>query len=370
MVQFLTSRGIAVAAVDYRGSTGYGRAYRDALRGGWGEADVDDCVAYARSLADAGLVDGGRMAIRGTSAGGLTALAALVRARCFAGAVAWYGVTDLVALAADTHDFESRYLDGLVGPLPEARRHLPGPVAAPPRRRPGGPGAAAPGLRRPDRAARPGRAVRRRAAGRRGRLRAAWSSTGESHGFRPGRTIEAALDAELGFYRALFAPGGRPWLSRPAGGLVADGGRRGSGPRRPTERDALLYGCSAVFAGVTAVAMSIPLYRQWGQLAVGPYAVGTVWMVVVCPDGGPPRHRARPRARVNGRAGRRPGWPPSLIVLLGATVVPLALEVVWASRGQRRRSTSSPRSWWWSGPASGPPTARTRTRWSTATATS
>jgi len=91
VVQFLTSRGIAVAAVDYRGSSGYGRAYRDLLRGAWGAGDVDDCVAYAESLAADGLVDGDRMAIRGTSAGGLTALAALIRARCFAGAVAWYG---------------------------------------------------------------------------------------------------------------------------------------------------------------------------------------------------------------------------------------------------------------------------------------
>ena len=204
VVQFLTSRGIAVAAVDYRGSTGYGRDYRDLLRGGWGEADVDDCVAFARSLAEAGLVDGGRMAIRGTSAGGLTALAALVRSRVFAGAVAWYGVTDLVALATDTHDFESRYMDRLVGPLPEAAdvyrdrsplHHTAGLVGR------------VLLLQGSDDPIVPLDQAERFAA----ELRAGGAECelivfpGESHGFRSASTIEAALDAELGFYRALFA---------------------------------------------------------------------------------------------------------------------------------------------------------------------
>ena len=120
IVQLLTSHGFAVAAVDYAGSTGYGRAYRQRLWGTWGVADPDDCVAAARHLAAAGRVDPSRMAIRGGSAGGLTALNALVRSDVFAAAVSWYGVTDLLALAAATHDFESRYLDRLVGPLPEA----------------------------------------------------------------------------------------------------------------------------------------------------------------------------------------------------------------------------------------------------------
>jgi len=209
VVQFLTSRGIAVAAVDYRGSTGYGRAYRDALRGEWGAADVDDCVSFARWLVDAGLVDGRRMAIRGTSAGGLTALAALVRARVFAGAVAWYGVTDLTALAADTHDFESRYMDRLVGPLPEAAAtyrdrsplhhtaDLVGRVLL---------------LQGSDDPIVPLDQAERFAS----ELRAGGAACdlvvfpGESHGFRAATTIEAALDAELGFYRTLFAPDGGP----------------------------------------------------------------------------------------------------------------------------------------------------------------
>ncbi len=161
VVQFFTSRGLAVAAVDYRGSTGYGRAYRNRLVGLWGEADIDDCVAYASALADAGLVDGGRMAIRGTSAGGLTALGALIRSDRFAGAAAWYGVTDLEALATDTHEFEARYVDSLIGPWPEAGRHLPGALADPPSRSRHRVGAVAPGLRRPGGAGRPVRALRR-----------------------------------------------------------------------------------------------------------------------------------------------------------------------------------------------------------------
>ena len=134
VVQFFTSRGLAVAAVDYRGSSGFGRAYRQQLDGRWGEADVDDCVRYAVALGEAGLVDGERMAIRGTSAGGLTALGALVRSDRFAGAAAWYGVTDLETLVADTHDFESRYVDSLVGPWPEAADTYRDAIADPPGR--------------------------------------------------------------------------------------------------------------------------------------------------------------------------------------------------------------------------------------------
>lgn len=121
VVQLLTSRGIAVAAVDFRGSSGYGREHRQRIRGRWGVDDVLDVVAFAEALAASGRVDGTRMVVRGTSAGGLTALGCLVRSDRFVGAVAWYGVTDLEALATTTHPFEAHYLDGLVGPLPEAR---------------------------------------------------------------------------------------------------------------------------------------------------------------------------------------------------------------------------------------------------------
>ncbi len=120
-VVFWTSRGIAVVDVDYRGSTGYGRSYRRALDGAWGVADVEDCVAAARFLADRGDVDPQRLIIRGGSAGGFTVLAALALHDTFAAGASRYGIADLEALAADTHKFESRYLDRLVGPYPEAR---------------------------------------------------------------------------------------------------------------------------------------------------------------------------------------------------------------------------------------------------------
>jgi dipeptidyl aminopeptidase/acylaminoacyl peptidase len=120
-VQYWTSRGFAVVDVNYRGSTGYGRAYRDLLRGQWGVADVEDCAAVARYLVERGEVDPERLCIRGGSAGGFTTLAALAFQDVFSAGASHYGVADLGALARDTHKFESRYLDGLVGPWPEAR---------------------------------------------------------------------------------------------------------------------------------------------------------------------------------------------------------------------------------------------------------
>ncbi len=118
-VQLWTTRGFAVALVDYRGSSGYGRRYRRLLQEMWGVADAEDCTHAARFLAREGLVDGARMVVRGSSAGGFTALRALRAGGPFAGALVSYGVTDLRALAHDTHKFESRYLDGLIGPWPE-----------------------------------------------------------------------------------------------------------------------------------------------------------------------------------------------------------------------------------------------------------
>lgn len=117
--QFWTTRGVAVVDVNYGGSTGYGRPYRELLDGAWGVVDVEDAVAAAQSLADRGQVDGARMAIRGHSAGGYTTLAALCFADVFSAGASHFGVADLAALATDTHKFESRYLDGLVGPWPD-----------------------------------------------------------------------------------------------------------------------------------------------------------------------------------------------------------------------------------------------------------
>lgn len=119
-IAFLTSRGIGVLDVNYGGSTGYGRAYRERLRGQWGVVDVDDVAAAAAGLAADGRADAARLAIAGGSAGGWTVLAALVGTDVFGAGISRYGVGDAGLLAEDTHDFEARYLDGLIGPLPEA----------------------------------------------------------------------------------------------------------------------------------------------------------------------------------------------------------------------------------------------------------
>ncbi len=116
---FWTSRGFGIADVNYRGSSGYGRAYRDKLQGTWGVVDTEDCVAAARFLAETGEVDGARLAIRGGSAGGYATLCALVFHDAFAAGASYFGVADTESLARDTHKFESRYLDGLIGPYPE-----------------------------------------------------------------------------------------------------------------------------------------------------------------------------------------------------------------------------------------------------------
>jgi dipeptidyl aminopeptidase/acylaminoacyl peptidase len=118
--QFWTSRGFALVDVDYAGSTGYGRAYRAALDGQWGIADVEDCIAAARHLVALGLADPDRLAISGGSAGGFTTLAALTFHDTFKAGCSAYGIGDLEALMRTTHKFESRYLDRLVGPWPEA----------------------------------------------------------------------------------------------------------------------------------------------------------------------------------------------------------------------------------------------------------
>jgi dipeptidyl aminopeptidase/acylaminoacyl peptidase len=119
-IAYLTSRGIGVLDVNYGGSTGYGRTYRERLLGQWGVVDVDDVVAAARGLGRAGAADPARIAIAGGSAGGWTVLCAVTNSDAFGAGISRYGVADLRRLAEDTHDFEARYLDGMVGPLPEA----------------------------------------------------------------------------------------------------------------------------------------------------------------------------------------------------------------------------------------------------------
>jgi dipeptidyl aminopeptidase/acylaminoacyl peptidase len=118
-VQYWTSRGIAVLDVNYGGSTGYGREYRRRLDGAWGVVDVEDCANGAKYLAGRGLVDGGRLMITGGSAGGYTTLCSLAFTETFAAGASHFGVSDVEELAKETHKFESRYLDRLIGPYPE-----------------------------------------------------------------------------------------------------------------------------------------------------------------------------------------------------------------------------------------------------------
>jgi dipeptidyl aminopeptidase/acylaminoacyl peptidase len=198
-VQFWTSRGFAVLDVNYAGSTGFGRAYRDALRGLWGVADVDDCDAGARFAAAAGVADAGRCAIAGWSAGGFTALCALTFRDAFAAGASHYGIGDLEALARETHKFESRYLERLVGPWP-ARRDL---------YRARSPLHHAARLARPviffqgeDDAVVPPAQARAMAAAlaQRGVPHACVVFPGEGHGFRREETLRRVLESELSFY--------------------------------------------------------------------------------------------------------------------------------------------------------------------------
>jgi dipeptidyl aminopeptidase/acylaminoacyl peptidase len=198
-IAYFTSRGIGVVDINYGGSTGYGRKYRDRLRGQWGIVDVDDTVAAVRGLADAGIADGDRLAIRGGSAGGWTVLASLTQSDVFACGASYFGVAELTLFAAETHDFESRYLDGLVGPLPEAADLYE--ERAPLNN--------VDGLSCPvlllqgldDKIVPPSQAERFRDALEAKGLRHAYIAyEGESHGFRRASTIISATEAELSFY--------------------------------------------------------------------------------------------------------------------------------------------------------------------------
>ncbi|MBB6474270.1 S9 family peptidase [Sphaerisporangium rubeum] len=200
---YFTSRGIGVAQVNYGGSTGYGRAYRERLRHRWGVVDVRDSETVARGLAEAGLADPARVAIRGGSAGGWTALAALTHSDVFRGAVARYAITDPEAWAAETHDFESRYLDGLIGPLPAARRRYEERSPLLHAARASGPALLLHGLE--DAIVDHGQAERFLAAlDAAGGRWAYLTFAGEQHGWRKKETIVAALEAELAFYGLIF----------------------------------------------------------------------------------------------------------------------------------------------------------------------
>jgi dipeptidyl aminopeptidase/acylaminoacyl peptidase len=218
---YFTSRGIGVVDVNYGGSTGYGREYRERLRGRWGVVDVEDVVAAVTGLADAGLADRTRLAIRGGSAGGWTVLSALTTSDVFAAGASYYGVAELTRFAQDTHDFESRYLDGLIGPLPESAdlyesraplsrvADLTTPVLL------------LQGLDDP--VVPPSQAeMFRDALLEKGIRHAYLAYAGESHGFRRAETIVGATEAELSFYGQVmgFAPAGIPVLPLQGGEAI------------------------------------------------------------------------------------------------------------------------------------------------------
>ncbi|MFG1710434.1 prolyl oligopeptidase family serine peptidase [Nonomuraea sp. M3C6] len=213
-IAYFTSRGIGVVEVNYGGTPGFGRAYRERLREQWGVVDVEDCATVARALVDEGLATAGRLAIRGGSAGGFTAAVSLVTTDVYACATILYPVLDLYSLATgQTHDFESHYLDSLVGPVAEVpdRYHDRSPVTHPER-------ITVPFLLlqgTDDVICRPAQAERflDRLAGR-PVPHAYLTFEGEGHGFRNQKTMVAAIEAELSLYGQVFgfAPPGIPAL--------------------------------------------------------------------------------------------------------------------------------------------------------------
>lgn len=202
-IQYWTSRGIAVLDVNYGGSTGYGRAYRERLNGTWGITDVDDCVNGARFLATRGDADGNRLMIDGGSAGGYTTLCALTFRDQFRAGASHYGVSDAEALAKETHKFESRYLDNLIGPYPERRDlyvqrspiHFSDKLSCPV--------IFFQGLE--DKVVPPNQAETMVEALRQKGVPVAYVTfAGEQHGFRRSENIKRALDGELYFYSRVF----------------------------------------------------------------------------------------------------------------------------------------------------------------------
>ncbi len=202
-VQFWTSRGFAILDVNYSGSTGYGRAYRDRLKGQWGIADVEDAVGGAQAMVAQGKADPNRLIIRGGSAGGYTTLAALTFHRTFKAGASYYGISDIEVLAHDTHKFESRYLESLIGPYPAAKDlymqrspiHFTDRLSCPLILFQGLEDKVVP----PNQSAMMAEAVRKK-----GLPVAYVTFDGEQHGFRKAENIARALEAELYFYGEVF----------------------------------------------------------------------------------------------------------------------------------------------------------------------
>ncbi|WP_277068724.1 S9 family peptidase [Saccharomonospora viridis] len=203
---FFTSRGIGVVAVDYGGSTGYGRRYRERLRGQWGVVDVADCATVAQALVDEGVADPQRLAIRGGSAGGFTAAASITSVRLYRAATAKYPILDLRSWTSDggeTHDFESHYVQGLVGPLPDVDGRYTARSPVHNLESLAGPVLLLQGLE--DEICPPEQAERFVAALHgSGVPHALVTFAGEQHGFRQAGTIVTALETELAFYGRVF----------------------------------------------------------------------------------------------------------------------------------------------------------------------
>ena len=202
-IQYWTSRGIAVLDVNYGGSTGYGRSYRERLNEKWGVVDVDDCVNGARFLVERGEVDGNRLIITGGSAGGYTMLCALTFRDVFKAGASHFGVSDAEALARETHKFESRYLDGLLGPYPgrRDRYYERSPINF--TERLSCPVIFFQGLE--DEVVPPNQAATMVQALRAKGIPVAYVLfEGEQHGFRQAKNIKLALDGELYFYSRVF----------------------------------------------------------------------------------------------------------------------------------------------------------------------
>ncbi len=203
VVQFFTSRGFAVVDVNYGGSTGYGRAYRERLKSNWGIVDVRDCSQAALWLAEQQKVDKQRLAIRGGSAGGFTTLAALAFTDVFKAGASHYGVSHLEALATETHKFESRYLDSLIGPYPEAKSIYDerSPINAVDRL--SCPVIFFQGLE--DKIVLPNQAEMMVNALKQKNIPVVYIAyEGEQHGFRQSKNIKRTLEAELYFYSSIF----------------------------------------------------------------------------------------------------------------------------------------------------------------------
>ena len=206
-IQYWTSRGYTVLDVNYGGSTGYGRPYRDRLKGQWGIVDVSDCVHGAQAAVKQGLADGGKLLITGGSAGGYTTLCALAFTKVFSGGASHFGVSDPAALARDTHKFESRYLDSLIAPYPQQAEvyeqrsplHFAAQISAPVIFFQGEDDKVVP----PNQTEMMVDALRAR-----GLPVGYLLFQGEGHGFRRGDNIKRALDGELAFYDATVVRAG------------------------------------------------------------------------------------------------------------------------------------------------------------------